>query len=443
MTVRARFFRAAFALLLLPVGLIVVTATAVRGYYAVTDSSAPDRTHRVPVDPRLIERTQQLIATDPDGVLNQEFLDTLVDDRPHRAVGVYRSGAILSYAPVTRTISDLSHMRIDLRLAVTFSNDESGEVRFLSGHDRRRGEPGGPWFLLVVLSILLIGNGLISRRAARRIVDPLTRLRDWADRLEAGHLGESLQPSGDREIRDVMASIEAMRERLYVSLARQLASDRSRRELIAALSHDLRTPITAIKGYVEGLRDGIAKSGPDRERYLRVITEKAAYLERMIGDLFEFSKLELERLDVRYDDVRPVDLIESVAGDFADQIMLEWTVREPVVCRADVDHLRRAIANILINSISYTEQPPATLTCSVEKWTDRGTRISIADDGPGVAPDRLERIFDPLFREDPARRREGTGLGLTVVRQVALAHGGHAWAEAVKPHGLRIVMELP
>lgn len=451
MTVRSRIFRSSLALLLLPIALIALTAFVVRGYYAVTADSqtgVAERYHVTAVPRALVERAQGMIVNDPSRVTDPRFLESLTTGRPQRGVLVLREGVVVASAPADARINPrLIHGRVrgeELRMDFRFDDGSEGALVFLSRPSHAGPWSGGPFFLLTVIGLLLVGNGLISRHASRRIVGPLTRLRDWADRLEAGELDESLKPEGDREIRDVMASIEAMRIRLRESLLRQLHSERSRRELVAALSHDLRTPITAIKGYVEGLRDGIPTTAPDRERYLAVLHDKAALLERMIGDLFLFSRLDVGEVALRREPIDVARLIGEVVDEFGGRVRIEWSlsVDEPV--SGDRDHLRRAIYNIVENSVKYSPVDTVVLSVSIGR-VDGATRIAIADDGPGVAREDLERIFEALYRGDPARgqERSGSGLGLAVVRQVLSMHGGRAWAESKEPRGLRIVMEIP
>jgi len=319
--------------------------------------------------------------------------------------------------------------------------------------------PGLAYLLSAVL-ILVFTNGFLTWLVSRSIVPPLKRLESMALRIRDGDLSPYPElPSRrtlllrhrpkrarrENEFDRAFTSFEEMRARLKDSLERQLAQEDNRKELIASISHDLRTPLATIKGYAEGLGDGVASTEEKRKLYTDTILAKASLMESLIEDLFLFSRLELP--DFPFEKKR-VDL-----GDHLRDCVTELTADYPSLSidikiddghyPADIDprHLRRAFANIVRNASIYVPGPDARLRVSLQK-TGRSARIEFTDNGPGIPTEDLERVFTRFVRLDPARRREGAGLGLAIARLVVQAHGGSIRAQRPEGGGARFVIEL-
>ena len=212
------------------------------------------------------------------------------------------------------------------------------------------------------------------------------------------------------------------------------------REFIANASHDLRTPVTILRGYAETLQqDHASMTEEDRARFIGKVAEAARRLSRLLEGLLALASLESGiRLDPRPGALAAA--AEDTLAALGDQLT-EAGVRAEleIVDRAgaaDPAQARRMIQNLCENALSHAHGM-RRLCIRV-----RGSRVEVEDDGPGVAPADLERLFDRFYRVDRARRQGGSGLGLSIVRQVAELHGGSAWAEPAAPRGLRVVAVL-
>jgi signal transduction histidine kinase len=220
--------------------------------------------------------------------------------------------------------------------------------------------------------------------------------------------------------------------------------------LIAGISHDLRTPLTAIKAYLEGLDKGVATTPEGRRHYLDTIRAKADDLEHIISQLFLFTKLDLGEFPLRLERVEVGqalrEFVASVESEYAAKGLTVRLATPPNALWADLDiaQFRNVLHNILVNSAAYaTGDGPTSL---IELSGDASSiTLSLADDGPGVPPDSIDRLFDVFYRTDLARQdsANGSGLGLAIAWKMIGRLGGAMRAENVEPHGLRIVVTLP
>jgi signal transduction histidine kinase len=307
------------------------------------------------------------------------------------------------------------------------------------------------FYLILALLALNGGAGLF---AIFRLIKPLRKLEAAAHRLGSGDLAAPVESPEVRELEPVFRAFDGMREKLQDSIERERADERSRRELIANLSHDVRTPLTAIRGYIEGLSDGTAATPERRERYLTVLREQAGRLERMIDGIFLLSTLESGE---DRPELREVELSAFLASG-AEELSLVHSGRLAVsfsggpalTVRADPFRLRRLVENLAANVVAHSGKAAATL--SIELALDEGeagarARLEFADDGRGFPPGFAERAFERFRRGDEARSGEGAGLGLSIVREIVLSMGGSVRAEnggGPDPWpGARVVISLP
>ena len=218
-----------------------------------------------------------------------------------------------------------------------------------------------------------------------------------------------------------------------------------RQELLAGISHDLRSPLTSIRAYVEGLLDGVAQTEESKQRYLRTIRTKAEDIDRLVSQLFLYSKLDLEGVPM---EMRPIRLDEFVAG-FVEEAALDSRTRgleitaeqlAPVTVSADPEQLCRVLSNILENSIKYKAKETGRLRITLEE----SGRLTLADDGPGVPEEALPKRFDVFYRSDPARKNPagGSGLGLAIAAKAVQGMGGTIRARSGPHGGLAIEITL-
>jgi signal transduction histidine kinase len=223
------------------------------------------------------------------------------------------------------------------------------------------------------------------------------------------------------------------------------ATERRRLQLVGDVAHELRTPITTLDGYLEGLEDGVIEPNPETWRLLRTETGR---LTRLVTDLSELWRAEARQLPLRTEAVDMTVLAREVAERFAPlgaprEVRIELDV-VPAVALADRDRVAQVISNYLSNALRHAPDGTA-VTVATRPMAGR-VRLSVTDRGPGLAPDLLEAVFERFYRVDPARNRSagGSGIGLTIARALAEAMGGRAWAERpVDGVGVTFLLELP
>ncbi|MGN0286674.1 MAG: sensor histidine kinase [Atopobiaceae bacterium] len=298
----------------------------------------------------------------------------------------------------------------------------------------------------IVLAVVLM-NRFCRRYVYDRIIGPIEQLESGVDHVAAGDLSYRVNYQGDDEFGPIARSFDQMAQGLQDAAEREEHETRARQELIACISHDLRSPLTSIRGYAEGLLDGIASTPERRERYAKRIVAKTEQLSELVSQLFLFSKLDLG--DFPHEE-RRCDLgefackfVEKNADDYARRgitVCMGWT--RPVAAMVDVGLLERAIGNVLDNAVRYA--PGCVVTVSVESVEGR-PRLVVADNGPGVPEDVLPHLFELFYREDAARssQKGGSGLGLAIVQRAMDVMGGTACARRTDGGGLTIVLEFP
>lgn len=228
-----------------------------------------------------------------------------------------------------------------------------------------------------------------------------------------------------------------MARRLKASVQQLQNEERSRKVLIAGISHDIRSPLTSIQAYVEGLLDGVAQTPEAQHRYLTTIKNKAEDLEHIVSQLFLFSKLELgeasgDRQPMRLDTCI-ADTVSGLQEEYRQKGLDVALHLAPVTIAADPVLVQRIVMNILENSLKYKRKPRGKLDIQLD---DKGEQavLCFADDGPGVPAEALPHLFEVFYWSDPARKNpgSGSGLGLAIVAGATEKCGGtiQAWSGA-------------
>jgi signal transduction histidine kinase len=310
--------------------------------------------------------------------------------------------------------------------------------------------PSKFWALPIVgLTTLLLTLTTIAWLLGRTVVRPLAATGNAARRIAAGNLEFEIPSSRVREVAEVNDAFGAMSDALRESLNEQAGAEKERRIFISAIVHDLRTPVFALRGYLEGLKTGVADTPEKRLRYVEIAEDKAAALERLITDLFEFTRLEyLEQAPNR-------ELLDfgTLLNQQADSMRPQAEAKEvqltvaplPANCTVfgDSHLLSRAVENLLVNAIRHTPNGGHVwIECRTEPlWV----RFSVFDSGAGIPKADLPRIFNPLFRGEQSRNRRtgGVGLGLTIARRIMLAHEGGLSADNHSGGGAVFTGALP
>ncbi|XOQ52850.1 MAG: histidine kinase [Succiniclasticum sp.] len=303
---------------------------------------------------------------------------------------------------------------------------------------------------LAMLVFIILSSWFLSRFVLRHIVPPLHNLKEASEKIYNGDLSVRIEHPVQDEFSPVVGAFNLMAIRLQESLRIREEHEENRKELIASISHDIRTPLTAIKAYVEGLKDNVHKTEDMRHHYLDVIDHKTDDLNRMVEQLFLLSKLDLGERAV------PMEILDLAAAlrRIQEENELAWqesgvvftTVLpdDPVPVRGNHMLFARILQNLVSNSAKYKTQPEAHVLCQLQKLGDSAV-WTVCDDGPGVQPDQLARLTEPFYRTDKARSHtsNGSGIGLTIVeRSVALMQGTITIKNAV-PSGLQFTITFP
>lgn len=303
--------------------------------------------------------------------------------------------------------------------------------------------------MFAILISILITNRFLTKFVFQKIEHPLDILSDGVRQISDGNLEHRIVYDCQDEFAPICADFNEMAARLKASVELTKQHEQSRKELLAGISHDLRSPLTSIRAYVEGLLDGIAKTPETQKGYLEIIKNKAEDIDRMLSKIFLFSKMELGeypdnpellRLD---DEVR--QFIRALGMEYEEKgLVLSANALVPATVLADPDQLRRVLTNIMENSAKYKTKVTGTLTISLRE-DKGGYRLSLCDDGPGVPKEALSHLFEVFYRSDPSRQNphRGSGLGLAIAANAILRMKGTIEAKTGKNGGLEIVIWLP
>lgn len=280
----------------------------------------------------------------------------------------------------------------------------------------------------IFLSILL-ANRFLTRFVFKRIEEPLDVLSEGVREIKNGNLEYRIPYDRNDEFLPICTDFNEMAVRLKQSVDGLQRQEQSRKELITGISHDLRSPLTSIQAYVEGLLDGVVKTPAAQKKYLETIKRKAEDLAHIISQLFLLSKIGLveypeEPIPVSLDK-KIIESISPLKDDYAAQGITIHTELEPVQIYADPVNLHRIITNILENSLKYKNKEKGNIWISLKHTAD-GCRLTVSDDGPGVPDDALSHLFEVFYRSDTARQNpdKGSGLGLAIVASSVQKMGG-------------------
>lgn len=305
--------------------------------------------------------------------------------------------------------------------------------------------------ILFIMLIFIISIVVLSLITSRTIIKPMKKLSQGANEIANGNLDYVIDYESKNEIGETVTAFNHMTERLKSSISNQAKLEETRKEMVAGLAHDIRTPLTSVKGYVEGLLDGIANTPEKQERYLKTIYNCTCDMEKMTDELLNISRLELGKIELNQSVVNINNVMNDCADELKDElekqgIAFEYNNNcdEDAEGNIDVDQFARVIQNIIFNSIKYAKKnEKLKIGMSVQSY-QKSVILSISDNGIGLDAESLPRIFDLFYRADKARSnvREGSGIGLAVCRQIVELHGGHIWATSKEGDGLTMHISI-
>ena len=307
------------------------------------------------------------------------------------------------------------------------------------------------------LVILIFTSVSIGLWIYRSVAAPLVKLRKATQNIKEGNLDFVLEVDGTDEFAELCRDFEEMRRRLKESAEEKVLLDKENKELISNISHDLKTPITAVKGYVEGIMDGVADTPEKMDRYVRTIYNKTNEMDHLINELTFYSKIDTHRIPYTFSKLN----VDDYFSDCAEEVGLELETRgiqlyyanyveKDVLVIADGEQIRRVIHNIISNAIKYMDKTKGVIQIRVKDVGDF-IQVEIEDNGKGIASKDLTYIFDRFYRTDVSRNssKGGSGIGLSIVRKILEDHGGKVWATSREGIGtimyfvLRKYQEVP
>ena len=338
----------------------------------------------------------------------------------------------------------------DLLLSVEEAGDEQGGLdELLEGWTIHRES----FFLyfgvdgILCIGVLLLMSQIFTGRLAEHIMEPLDALEEGAGRIRENNLNEEIVCHGDLEFQNVCASFNDMQRHLLEEKEKNRKYEKARTDMIAGISHDLRTPLTAVRGSIKGVLDGVAATPELQEKFLRAAYKRTGDMSGLLDQLFYLSRMETGNV--------PLDLKKTELNSF----LLEYAESKKDLLKPEEAHLEakgmdqelwvyldqsqflRVLDNLLGNSLKYAEVAPIQMKIALER-SQGGVRIIFSDNGVGIDPEKLPNVFEEFYRGDESRnRKEGNGLGLYIVKYLLEAMGGNVQAKS--ENGFAVLMDLP
>ena len=329
----------------------------------------------------------------------------------------------LSHTKLAQHNSDSSEIVYDISMGV--SANSKTQVKLIARD------------LLFTATVILVFTALsIGLWIYRSIATPLVKLKKATQNIKEGNLDFLLDVEGNDEFSELCQDFEEMRKRLRESAEEKIILDKENKELISNISHDLKTPITAVKGYVEGIMDGVADTPEKMDRYVKTIYNKTNEMDHLINELTFYSKIDTNRIPYTFSKLN----VEDYFSDCAEEVGLELETRgielvyanyveSGVQVIADGEQIRRVIHNLISNAIKYMDKPKGIIQIRIKDVGDF-IQVEIEDNGKGIAAKDIVYIFDRFYRTDVSRNssKGGSGIGLSIVKKILEDHGGKVWA---------------
>ncbi len=305
------------------------------------------------------------------------------------------------------------------------------------------------WVVLAI-AILILSGMVLTMWLYKSIVKPLALLKAATENIKEGNLNFNVKAEANDEIGELCIAFEEMRKKLKEQIDISMQYERENKELISNISHDLKTPITAIKGYIEGIMDGVADTPEKMERYLKTVYTKATDMEKMIEELFLYSKLDSNSMTYSFTKLNLNDYFEDCIEEISTDLETKNIdlgffnyADKNVIIIADPEQLKRVIMNIVNNSTKYIGNKKGLINIRIREEAEF-VQIEIEDNGKGIAKNELGHIFERSYRTDASRNsaQGGSGLGLSIAKKIIEEHGGRIWATSKENIGTSICFVL-
>ncbi|SPF53215.1 Signal transduction histidine kinase [Candidatus Desulfosporosinus infrequens] len=309
-------------------------------------------------------------------------------------------------------------------------------------------------FFAVFIIIKELVQFIFLRRLERRVFKPLHMFKNGLEEIARGNYNVQIESEGTCALGFIgllVDSFNEMAQKLQASEKLKSEYEENRKTLIANISHDLKTPISSVQGYIEAILDGVVISPEKVDKYLRTIYQNTVYVDKLIDDLFLFSKLDLQKLEFDFENI-PIrsfmaDLMEEFKFELEERmIKFQYFNKMEGDCLIRVDRKRiyQAFKNIIGNAVKYGSNQDLTIKVEMDRQDDL-IGIYIEDNGPGIPKDKLPYIFDRFYRIDNERTKDlmSTGLGLAIAKELVQAHGGSIEVTSTENEGSRFTITLP
>lgn len=392
----------------------------------------------------ITKNEKQFYCSDADNKSIEKMYSVIATENDDNTYHLSNSGLMITASAVTEKDT---YRFVILNEELSFPDFSNGQSESIFGTFVNR----TTLILTGIVLLFIIAIVVISFITTKTIVGPIRQITEGANEIAKGNFEHEIEYKSTNELGRLAESFNEMRLRVKDSIEEQSIADQKQKEMIAGIAHDLRTPLTSVKGYLEGLRDGIADTPEKRKRYMDIIYSSTCDTEKMLDELLTISKLELGSITLNFERIEIADFIEY-AKQIGEEIekkdfdfeLIDQT-KGSVVLNLDTDSFSRVINNIISNSIKYRNKDirgKIEITIIEYKST---VLFEIKDNGMGVDRESLPRIFDTLYRADKARSnvRNGSGLGLAICKQIVELHGGLIWAQSELGNGLSIFISLP
>ncbi len=481
MTIQKRLWISNLILIIITIVLLIGVSLIITAHFQGFIGFPPQDNYRNPLNralyraERVVEKT---IESEPDRFLNQEYLYQVDDFLNSSSTGliVQKKDEIIYFSPFinsldikkeeilravyqsdpnTDGVSKLSDILFMKTIPFHFSDQSSGTLFLINdatsvSQELEQFRNSVIYTLILFLIIIISINTLMTYFLSKQIVNPLIRLKDAALQIRKGNYNFSLETPSKDEIGALFQSFEAARKQLKKSEEIKNKYEQNRNELITNISHDLKTPVTTIKGYAEGIMDGIPKSKEKQDKYLQTIHQNTVHMESLIKDLFLLSKFDLDKSLYQFEEINLNDYLkdsyEELRFDLQEkgiQLNFESSYNNRVLVKADRQQLKRVILNIINNAINFKNSNNPIIKMILTETEDEA-QIEIRDNGKGISEDILNKIFDRFYKADKSRSEKttGTGLGLYIARKIILDHNGRIWAKSQLKKGTIIFFTL-
>ncbi len=299
--------------------------------------------------------------------------------------------------------------------------------------------------VFAIMIILVLTAIMLMIWIYQSMVTPIRKLQVAAENIKEGNLDFKIEneAGGDDEISELCTSFEEMRRRLKENAEEKIIAEQESKDLISNIAHDLKTPITAVKGYAEGILDGVANTPEKIDKYVRTIYSKANEMDTLINELTLYSKIDTNKIPYNFAKINVekyfADCIEEIGVDLETKgIGLAYYnyTDSNVVVIADPEQLRRVVNNIVGNSVKYMDKSNGFINIRIKDVGDF-IQVEIEDNGRGIPAKDLPYVFDRFYRGDVSRNSAtgGSGIGLSIVKKIMEDHGGKIWATSKEGTG--------